>query len=96
MPSLLQRQNPASAIDVQALPGSAPCEQVGEAGTAVSAVAAHVASVMTGSLATRAAWGSGRSDAEHRDASTSNSQVSSILSAILRVIFNENKKSENR
>lgn len=83
MPSLLQRHQPASAIDVHVLPGSASCEQVGEA------AAARGASVITGSLATRAAWGCRRSDAEHRDTDISMSHDGSILPAMLMVIDTE-------
>lgn len=79
MPSLLQRHQPASAIDVHVLPGSASCEQVGEA------AAARGASVMTGSLASKAAWGCRRSDAEHKDAAMRMSHDGSILLATLMI-----------
>ena len=76
----MQPHQPAFAIDVQTLPGSASWEQVGEA------AAARGASVMTGSLASRAAWGCRRSDAEHRDTDMSMSHNGSILPVILMVI----------
>ena len=63
IPSLLQRHQPASAIDVQVLPGSASCEQIGET---AAARGASVNCVMAGSPDVMAAWGCRCSDAEHK------------------------------
>ncbi len=81
VPSLLQRHQPALAIDAQGLAGSASWEQVGEA------AATRGASVMTGSLEVRIAWGSRCSNAEHRDIDMSMSDNGRILPAKLMAIY---------
>lgn len=80
VPSLLDRHQPTPAIDVHVFAGSASCEQVGEA---VAARASSEVSVMTGSLATKGAWGSRRSDAIEKG---SGGEVK-VLSSVLRTSF---------
>ena len=80
MLSLLQRHQPAFAIDMQGLAGSASWEQVGEA------AAIRGASIMAGSLDVSAAWGCRRSDAEQRDTDASISHNGSILPAKLMMM----------